>query len=355
VPRAQWATTDFGQHPIGAGPFKLQSWEKSQRIVLVRNPDYYVKDRPYLDRIVFQIVADPSNRVRMLAAGQIDLVDGIPEREAARWQQQANAPVRVQRCRGRDYDYLVYNPHDSLFANVAVREALTRAIDREALVRDICLGFAELLDGPIPPMLWGCDPNLPRVPHDPAGARSRLAALGWRDTDGDGWLDKDGKRFEFELQVANDVERRRNAVVPIQSDWKAIGVKAEVRVLEKETARAGRESGKFQVALAGWSTNLAHDVDAIWGCGKRRNNFIGFCDARVDSLNAAQLLLPPDAAKPLIWEIQRRIAAAQPYTWLYAPQSVVGTAPRLHDVLVDRRGAFINPDAWWVDDAQTAR
>lgn len=355
VPRAQWAGAAFGQQPIGAGPFQLQSWDKSQRIVLVRNDNYWDKPKPYIDRLVFQIVADPSNRARMLEAGTIDFVDGVPERDAARWLETPSAPVRIARCRGRDYDYLAYNPRDPLFATAKVREALGRAIDRQALVRSICHGFAELLEGPVVPTLWGYDASLEPTPYDPPGARRLLAEEGWKDSDGDGWLDRDGKRFEFEILVGNDVERRRDIVVPIQANWKAIGIKAEIRMLEKETARGLREDGKFQVAVGGWGSNLALNLEPIWGCKKGRNNFIGFCNPRVDSLNAAQLKLPLEAAKPLVFEVQRLIAAERPYTWLYAPQTVVGTSRRLHDVQVDARGGFNNPDAWWVEEAPAAR
>lgn len=354
VPRAHWSEAEYGRAPVGSGPFRLASWEPQQRLVLVRNEYYFEKDRPYLDRIVFQIVPDASQRVRLLRAGQVDFVDELPSREAREMRAEVG-PVRIVHCQGRDYDFIAYNLRDPLFASPRVREALTRAMDREAIIHSLCSGFARPLAGPVVPLSWACDPQLEPLPFDPPGARRLLAAEGWQDADADGWLERDGQRFEFTLATTADNELRRDVSVPVQSQWKAIGIRAEVRVAERAALRDQRERGDFQALLGGWSTNLALDLRPVWGCGAGRYNFVGYCNPRVDSLNAAALQLPYAQAKPLLYAAQRQVARDQPYTFLYALDLIVGTSERLQGVIVDRRGAFNNPEEWWVRDGAPGR
>jgi peptide/nickel transport system substrate-binding protein len=348
VPRDRWSAADFGKHPVGGGPFRLESWEPGQRLVLVRNQGYFESGRPYLDRIVLRIVPDAATRIRLLEAGEVDFVDELTARQAETLR--AAAGVRVLTCPGRDYDYLAYNLRDPLFVSPRLREALTRALDRDGIIAGLLKGYADPLDGPIVPVLWAHDPAIPRVPYDPDGARRLLAAEGWRDTDGDGWLDRDGRKLEFTVLLASDNERRREIVVAVQSQWKDVGVAAQVQQLERMTLGERREQGLFQVLYGGWSSNIALEPQPIWGC-TGRNNFVHYCNSRVDSLIAAATFLPYERAKPPLFEAQRLIAGDHPYTWLYSVHNIVGTSVRLRDVRVDARGAMVNPESWWVADA----
>ena len=349
VPRDRWADADFAKHPIGCGPFRIDRWEPAQRLVLVRSDTYWERDRPYLDRLVFRIVPDAPTRVRLLRAGELDLVDELTTREATTMRTSGEA-VRILTCKGRDYDYIAFNLRDSLFANRSVREALTRALDRRGLVASLLQGFAEPLDGPVVPILWAHDADLAPLPYDPPGARQLLATAGWMDRDGDGWLDRGGRRFEFTVLLVNDNERRRDVIVAAQSQWKEIGVKADVQMLERGALAERRIHGQFELLSAGWGSNVAMELEPIWGCGGR-SNFVGYCNPRVDSLIASATYLPYDGAKKPLVEAQRLIAADAPYIFMYSLFNIVGTSARLQDVQVDARGTILNPEAWWVTDA----
>ena len=349
VPRDGWAASDFAKHPIGCGPFRIESWEPAQRVVLVRSDTYWDPELPYLDRVVFRIVPDAATRVRLLRAGELDFVDELTARDAKTIRAEGTA-VQILTCKGRDYDYIAYNLRDSLFASPRVREALTRALDREGIVSSLLQGFAEPLDGPVVPILWAHDPDLPRVPYDPDGARRLLSEAGWIDRDGDGWLDRDGRRLEFTVLLVNDNERRREVIVAVQSQWKQVGVKADIQMLERGTLGERRVKGLFETLYAGWGTNVAMELEPIWGCGGR-NNFIGYCNPRVDSLIEAAVDLKYERAKPLLFEAQRRVAADAPYIFMYSVFNIVGTSSRLRNVKVDARGTLLNPESWWVVDA----
>lgn len=351
VPRDAWAQSEFAKHPVGCGPFRLESWDAAQRLVLVRNPTYWEPELPRLERIVMRIVPDAATRVRLLGAGELDFVDELTSRDADLLHAGAS-PVRILTCKGRDYDYLAFNLRDPLFASVRVREALTRAIDREGIVNSLLQGYAEPLDGPVVPIMWAHDPDLPRQPYDPEGARRLLEADGWRDTDGDGWLDRDGRKLAFTVMLVNDNERRRTVVVAVQSQWKDIGVQADVQMLERSTLGERRIQGRYEVLYAGWGTNIAMELEPIWGCNGRAN-FMGYCNPRVDSLIAVAADQQYATATPTLHAAQRLIAADCPYVFMYSSFNVAGTSNRLHGVQFDARGTILNPEAWWVAQSGT--
>jgi peptide/nickel transport system substrate-binding protein len=351
VDRGRWEEGARARTPVGCGPFVLERWEPGQRLVLARNERYFDRERPRLDRIVFEVVPDASTRLAQLRAGGIDFLEDVPPREAAAWRD-AGGEIRVRSCPGRAYDYIAYNRRDPLFASRAVREALTRAIDRDAIIEGLCYGFAEAFESPFVPIVWAYDRSRPVTPFDPDGARHLLAQEGWVDRDGDGWLDRDGRKFEFTLLVS-DTELRRAAAVPVQADWKAIGIKANVDIRTREAVKGLRDEHRYQATFGGWSASVTPNLRNVWGCDARPDmNFVGFCDRAVDSLNQAALLLPPERAGPLFHAAQRRIAADFPYTWMYYQHTVVGMRARLRGVRIDARGAWVNVEDWWVSDGR---
>ncbi|MFQ5600277.1 MAG: ABC transporter substrate-binding protein [Candidatus Krumholzibacteriia bacterium] len=364
VPRAQWRTCEFARRPIGCGPFKLESYEPGQRIVLVRNELYFDEPKPYLDRVVLEFIPEPSTRVGRLRAGSADLVPDLPLSDAAELRSEsvaARSGARVVSVRGRGYDFIGYNSRDPLFTSRRVREALTRAIDRQEIIDALCYGFAEIFESPVVPILWAYDAQQPTTPYDPEGARRLLAEEGWRDTDGDGWLDRDGRRFEFTLITNRDNALRMQAIVPVQGYWRAIGVRANIQTFEQQTALGLRNERKYQAYYGGWHAGLSirSTLEAIWGCGNvdGKANFVAYCNPTVDSLNAlAAQLLDPEEARPLFQEAQRLVAQDHPYTWMYYDHTVVGLSKRLHGIVIDARGTLINMEDWYVPTAmQTAR
>lgn len=358
VPRERWGEAAFARAPVGCGPFLFESWEPQQSITLVRNEHYFETGKPYVDRVVFRIVPDAASRVAQLRAGQLDVVEDLSGGDAAailRQESEARFPARIVQSLGRSYDFIGYNSRDPLFQSRNVREALTRAVDRQAIVDNVCHGFGQLFESPVVPIVWAHDAERPVTPYDPAGAARLLSAEGWADRDGDGWLDRDGRKFEFDVLVASDNTMRRDALVLVQSDWKKIGVKMHVRGMERAAGLKLREKREFQAFCGGWSASLTVNLTALWGCESihKPHNFTEYCNPRVDSLNAAALRLPMEEARPLWHEAQRLVAQDHPYTWLYYLRQYVGASKRLQGAVIDHRGAYNNPESWWLSGGGT--
>ena len=128
------------------------------------------------------------------------------------------------------------------------------------------LGFAEIFESPVLPILWAYNPDQPVTPYDPEGAKRMLADEGWSDSDGDGVLDKDGTPFEFTVLTNKDNQLRADALVPVQKYWSAIGVKANIQKIESQTGREQRASRKFHAYYGGWRASVTVDLENIWSC-----------------------------------------------------------------------------------------
>jgi glutathione transport system substrate-binding protein len=174
----QWGKKDLSQHPAGTGPFKLVRWEQNRLIELERNPNYFKKDLPYLDRLQFHIMKDGVTRAAALRAGEVDFVNEVPMEHAARL---ADDP-KIEGFRGLDAAeiYIPLNVQRHPFDDLRVRQALAGyGIDRAAIAKIAFLGYAQPLLGVIPPGTRGHEDIMEMYPYNPGRAKALLQEAGF--------------------------------------------------------------------------------------------------------------------------------------------------------------------------------
>ena len=164
--------TKYAREPIGAGPYKLVSWEAGRRLVLEVNPDYF-EGRPYIDQIVYRIIPDTSTMFLELKAGNLDMMGLTPQQylyqtSGATW----NADWRKFKYLAFAYTYLAYNLKSPLFSDVRVRQALAHAVDKQAVIKGAVLGLGVPTIGPYKPGTWVYDTAITDYAYDPALAKS---------------------------------------------------------------------------------------------------------------------------------------------------------------------------------------
>jgi len=374
VPRAEMTTADFNQHPVGDGPFKFKSWRQQQQIELVRNPSYYEKGKPHLDRIVFRIVPDRTTLLTQLKTGEIDMLEDIPPKEFQKLKvnyRDGKTDIKPYEFLGRSYDYIAWNTIDPekydpdkyktleslkeipnpFFADVRVRRAMTYAINRDLIREAIGYGLLIPMQGPISPILWAYDENLPTIPFDTTKANQLLTDAGWVDTDGDGVREKDGQDFSFVIKTNNGNERREQACTLIQDMLAKVGVKMEIQLEESVTFFDNLDKKRFEAALAGWSVGLKVDMTTTFHSKSvfDKFNFTSYRNPQFDRINdEAKMMMDRTQAKKLWDKAQRILVNDQPYTWLYYMKSGHGLHKRFQDVIMDQRGAYLNLEDWWV-------
>ena len=333
--------------PLSSGEFVLESWDRNRQIVLRRNGNYPLTP-PLLERVVYRILPESEARILALEAGQVDVVDGISPADAARLERGGKATIHG--ISGRQIYYVQWNCRRPEFADAATRTALSLAMDRRRLIDGLMSGYARAAASPVAPALWNHHAGLVAHGHDPDRARALLAAAGWKDADGDGVLERDGVRLEFEILTRQGDPVRENGAVVLRENLRAVGAEVHLNVMELGVALGRLEAGEFDAYFGRMNLNLYGDPSSlVHSAAVDRYNKGAFAHAGVDSLLELALgLVERSEAEPVWHRLQEMVHQEQPAAWLFYPEVLVAVGPRLRDVRPHMLSPYNNLVEWWI-------
>lgn len=313
-------TTDFNQHPIGNGPFKLKKWESDHTITLERNVKYY-GPAPKLDEVVFKAVPDANTRILQLKTGEIDLAAVEPNQLAST---KKSDPYTVHEIPTADYRAVLYNFDLPLFQDKRVRQAMNHAVDREQLVAGILAGKGEPAYGPLQKSWVGTSDSEGYI-HDLQKAAQLLQAAGWVKGK-DGILAKDGERFEFEL-VAPLQDKVRVALANVVSEQlKPLGIIAKLKAVDQHAIDYDGE----EALIIGWGSEFDPDDHTYRlfhssAIGDGLYNFGSYQNSKVDGLLLkARTTTNMGERKAYYQEFQEELAIDPPYNFLVYLDALYG-------------------------------
>lgn len=352
------ATAPFNRAPLGSGPFKFVSWEPNQSMVFEANADFPAElgGRPYLDRVIFRIIPEQTTLLTELRSGAIDLMRAVPPQEAAAVD--ADPRLRIVDYADRSFAYIAWNSRDRRFTDPRVRLALSLAIDRDQLVEALLYGYGRTAVSYVVPEIapWAVDPDLPALPYAPDSARALLASAGWRDGDGDGVLERDGRPFRFSLKTNKGNDLREDMAVVIQSDLKKVGVEAVPQLVEWTVFLNEINDKRFESYLSTWVyDSFKLDPSDVFHSRSTEGKYnrSSYANPVVDSLiDGALATLEPAEARPLWFRFQRIIRDEAPYTFLFYDRERMGVNERLRGTVMDARGYLVNVARWWVPERE---
>ncbi len=333
--------------PLSSGEFVLEDWAHNRSLSLARNGFY--SGRPaLLDRVVFRILPEEGARTVALETGEVDLVFGLSPDTARRLEKRQD--IRIEAVGSRSFYYLQWNFANPLFADQATRKALSHALDRARMIDTLLLGFGRAGVGPIPPALWNFHGELAADDFDPEHARTLLAAAGWRDSDGDGVLERDGRDFRFEILTRQGDPIRENGAVIIRENLRAVGVAVDLRVLELATGLERLRSGEFDAYFGLLNANLHGDPSGyVHSAAVGEFNSGHYANAQVDSLLELALgMTAAEQALPVWFELQEVLAADPPAAYLFYRRTLVGISRRLQNVQPHLLSPINNLAEWWI-------
>ena len=337
TPFAEWPTRAFLDAPVAGGPFLLKRYERGALIELERNPSYLMAPLPRLDTVIFRIIPDEETLLNEVVQGAIDVMENVPPRAAARIE--ASPRLRLVRVPDLSYTFICWNAGRPLFSDPRVRRALTMAIDRQAIIDGLLPGVGRAAAGPVLSFLWARDPDLKPLPFDPDAARRLLEEAGWKDRNGDGLLDRDGRPFRFELETDQASGQRADVARMVAAQLGAIGVVAVLRVFESGAFIARHEKHDFDAFVGSWRESTKVDLKSNFHSASRSGgyNYGQYSSPELDRLiDRARAESDPGGARSLWIAAQRVIARDQPYTFLFERD-------RLHAVVRNLRIARLSP------------
>ena len=349
------ASTRYARDPIGAGPFKLKSWEPGSRIVLEAN-DRYFKGRPYLDEVIYRIIPDSTTMFLEARAGKLDFIGLSPQQ----YLRQTNGDWweknwRKYKYLASGYTYLGLNQKSPFFQDKRVRQALSYAVDRRGIIKGALLGMGEPAFGPYKPGTWVYNTALRAYDYDPERARRLLAEAGW--TPGkDGILEKDGLPFEFTILVNQGNNERIKVAVILQQMFRAVGVKVAIRTVEWAAfLKEFVDTRKFDALILAWNILDDPDIFDVWhssAIAGRGLNFVGFRNEEVDRLlEKGRASADREERKAIYDRFQEILHEEQPYLFLYVPYSLPMVQARFQGIQPAPAGITYNFDRWWVPRA----
>lgn len=354
VPRDRLRGDSAAQRAIGSGRFRLARREAGTATELVADTTHY-RGRPALDRVVWSIAPDPNTALARLTAHEADMLEFVAAASQARIA--GDSTLRLMPYPLIAYGYAAFNLRSRdgtdahpVFGDREVRRALSMALDRRAMIRNVYDTLATLPHGPFSRRLFTADTTIPQLPFDPPRARAILDSLGWRDRNDDGIRERGGRPLTFSILVPSSSRPRISFALLMQSQLKDVGAQVEVEQLEFNAFLERMRSRRFDMYIGLFNSDPSPSaIRQSWSSAGARpdgSNAGSWRNASFDAALDSATMQPTAAAMKSYYSRAYRIAVEDaPAVWLYEPIFVAA---------LDRRIEVtgVRPDAWWAGLAE---
>ncbi len=260
---------DFGEEPIGSGPYKLVEWNRGDSLVFEANEDYF-NGAPAIKSMTWRIIPEGSGRTIALEAGEVDVVIEVESMDYERLKETEG--ITVAEYDSTSITWLYLNNEVPGLDNQNVRHAINSAINKESVVEVALNGLGTPAIGQLPSNLAGYSEENADA-YDVERAREFLAASG-----------VDPSTLSFPIITSNDTRRRAGEV--IQANLQEIGINVELESMDLATYLSATSEGDYTAAIGGWTSNVLLDclIGVYHSSGINASNKTRISDPELDAL-----------------------------------------------------------------------
>jgi peptide/nickel transport system substrate-binding protein len=349
----------LNEKPVGTGPWRMVEWKRKDHMRFERYESYW-GGAPLYKKMRFQVIPEGAARIAALKSGEVDLIEAVPPLDAAVLARDAKLQVAsgVQKlfCRlyvnGRRPEEYDSGGKPGLFSDPRVRLAMNHAVDRDGIIKKIFNGYAIANASPVATVSYGYAPQEPYA-YDVKSAKTLLAEAGWKDTNNDGFVDKDGDTLSLEIVFpAKHYGQAFDEMTPAVAEMlKAAGIKTTLKPVDfgtlLDTARKGTLPPHGGFTACRTSNNLdADDYVRDWAA-IGLINWTPYPPDLLDLYNATKREVQAEKRLQLLAELQRKVRDWAPVVSLYQEVKIYAHSKRvlhfvpLPELNMDFRGVAV--------------
>lgn len=341
----------LADHPVGTGPFVVENYIRQKGISFVRRAGYawppsFMHRRPgpaYLERIEVDFVPEALLRYTALVSGQHDFTTDAPPQNAAAIRADSNLRLSNRINLGNPVRNPTFNVTQPPFDDVRIRQAVARAIDREALAQLVGFGEYRAKTDYLSATTRYYDPSFREIlRYDPAAANRLLDAAGWTQFDSAGYRTREGKRLSAELLTSDSSSSPSAAIIAIGSDLKKVGIEVRPVHLPQTQILDRRSANQYQLLGGGyWHTNTPDGLFIVYHGEQVSPRYTGQNTSRLqdalldDLLTRARHAVEPSELRDLYSQAQRRLTEVVPAVPVYENHTLFAYHRRVRGVVHD--------------------
>jgi len=316
--------------PIGTGPFIFKEWAPGNRLVMVRNDNYWGINSA-LSEVTFRVIPDDASRIAALEKGEVHVALKIPPSDLPRLR--TNSKIKIMTSPSARTIYMGFNCLKEPFTDNRIRQALNYAVNKEAIVEHVLGGAGRASDAPISPVVFGYAP-IKTYKYSIEKAKALLTEAGFPEG------------FETTLHSPSGrYYKDASLATAVAADLLKVGVKAEIKMMDWDTyipfILRDQEAAEHRLYVLGWST-LTGDADYglyplfysdEWPRSGTNASF--FKNEKLDQLlETARSTANPNERKKLYKDAMTLIIEEAPWIFLYSEMETIGVRANVKDVMV---------------------
>ncbi|HJO93287.1 MAG TPA: peptide-binding protein [Victivallales bacterium] len=357
---------DYGRNKIivGCGPYKFDRWDAGQRIILKKWDNYFGNKygaAPPIRTLVYEIIKHPNTQFQSLLSEDIDKM----HLSADQWVNRTDIPEFNKNSKtyildkykypSKSYSYIGYNLKNPLFKDKNVRKALTHLVDRKKILKVVFSNLGRVVTGNFFIDSPYYDKSIKPYKFSIATAQKLLLDAGWKDNNGDGVLEKDGKPFKFTVLTISNSTAQEKMFPIIKEDMKKAGIVMNINKVEWSVYVQRLEKKDFDVVSLGWSMGFESDPFQIWHSSMAdimgSSNHIGFKNKKADRIiEKIRTCFDFKERVKLAHQFHELLHEEQPYTFLFCRDSLIAINNRYKNVHLFDKYPIIPEDIMWVSE-----